>query len=213
MTSAPINAIFVGKARARWEGAEPSAIWKAAVEGTVQVTKTGLVGDEQADLSVHGGPDKALHLYPADHYPHWQEQLGENVRFQPGGFGENISPEGFVEDQVCIGDTFQLGSAKVQISQGRQPCWKLVAHTDQKRMATLVTKTLRTGWYFRVLEEGVLAAGDALTLLDRPQPNWSVKRVTGAVMGYRTPAEDYAAMAELPELFDGWREWFRQVAG
>jgi len=121
-----IDALLTGKARRFGAKGEPSAIDKRAVEGRHAVGALGIAGDEQADLSVHGGPDKAIHHYPRDHYDWWAETIGDHALLQDAGaFGENISTSGLTESAACIGDRYRLGSALVEISQGRQPCWKL----------------------------------------------------------------------------------------
>ena len=212
MRDAMIDALFTGRARARWEGRAPSAIGKDPCERPLRLTRTGFEGDEQADLRVHGGPEKAVHHYPADHYPVWARELGANARFAPGGFGENVSTCGITEDDICIGDILAIGAARVQVSQGRQPCWKLSAHTGIERMAYHVQKTARTGWYYRVLDPGVVAPGDAVRLLDRPQPHWTVLRVTRARFDRTLDADVARSLAALPELNEGWRSAFARRA-
>jgi len=148
----------------------------------VRVTRLGLDGDEQADLRVHGGADKAIHHYPADHYAWWREVLGANPFLESAGaFGENVATDGLTEADVCIGDHWRLGTALVEVSQGRQPCWKLDHRFGATVMARMV-KSRRSGWYYRVLDEGEVASGDTLTLVDRPHPDWSVARVFGLLI-------------------------------
>lgn len=206
--TAKIAGIFTGKARHRWEGKPQSAISKLRTQDRLRVGECGLEGDEQADLSVHGGPGKAIHHYPVDHYEVWADEIGGNSLFAPGGFGENISTSGMTEADVCIGDIFNLGSAVVQISQGRQPCWKLAAHTGVKRLPFLVQKTLRTGWYYRVLEAGYLVQDDRLELTARPHPEWTVEAVTRCRFDGRIETHLALALSELPALAPGWRDAF-----
>lgn len=213
----PVNAIFLGEIQERWPGKPPSAIGKMTARGPQAVTKIGLSGDVQADLEVHGGVGKAIHHYPAEHYPFWRAELSGTIdpaspRFQPGGFGENLTTMGITEDVVCIGDVFRWGTATVQISQGRQPCWKLTAHTGVSQMAYLVQKTLRTGWYYRVLTEGEAAPGDHLTLAERPHPGFTVARVTGARFSPRLIPDEAFELADLEWLDPGWKETFRNRA-
>jgi MOSC domain-containing protein YiiM len=203
--SATVTGVFVGAVRERWPGRPPSAIGKVAVAGRQMVTRTGLTGDAQADLTVHGGPGKAVHHYPGEHHAAWSAELGERAVFRPGGFGENLTSVGLTEAEVCIGDVFRFGTAVLQVSQGRQPCWKLVAHTGVEEMAYLVRKTLRTGWYYRVLTEGVAGPGDALVLTDRPHQGFTVRRVAGAVMAARVDRGEAARIAGLAALDEGWR--------
>jgi MOSC domain-containing protein YiiM len=146
-----------------------------------------------------------VHHYAADDYPVWTRDLGANIRFAPGGFGENVSTRGITEDDICIGDILAIGAARVQVSQGRQPCWKLSDHTGTPRMAYHVQRTARTGWYYRVLDPGVVAPGDAVRLLDRPQPDWSILRVSRARFDRTLDANLVRHLAALPELNEGWR--------
>lgn len=151
-----IEAICTGTARP-FNGAETSAIAKRPREGLVQFLKDGLAPDEQADRRVHGGPDMAVHLYPLDHHGFWREQIGPAALLdEPGAFGSNLAVRGITEDQVHIGDRFKVGTALLEISQPRQPCWKIEhrfsAHCDAKGMVSTIVRTGRSGWYFRVIE-------------------------------------------------------------
>jgi MOSC domain-containing protein YiiM len=186
---------------------EASAIAKTPVDGSRAVHLLGLEGDSQADLTVHGGPDKAIHHYPRDHYSWWQDRLPDRaVLASAGAFGENISTRGLTESDVCIGDRFRLGTALVEVCQGRQPCWKQAHRLGDKGVVATMVKTGRSGWYYRVLEEGAVAAGDDLLLIERPQPEWSVERVTGIVIGGRERNRPtLQALANLPVFADGWR--------
>ena len=124
----------------------------------MQVTPTGIEGDGQADLVNHGGVDKAICVYPLAHYPHWQEMIGREL--SPAAFGENFTVDGLTEADVCIGDTWRVGEdVLVQVSQPRQPCWKLARRWQRKTLALEVQESGKTGWYFRVLEEGTVQAG------------------------------------------------------
>lgn len=207
--SAKITGLYVGRIENLWPGKQPSAIAKRPVEGPLLLTRAGFKADAQADLKNHGGFEKAVHHYPAEHYPTWQAELGDIAReFGPGQFGENISTIGLTEENLFIGDVLRMGSAVVQISQGRQPCWKLNAHTCNDKMAYLVQKTVRTGWYYRVMEDGEVNLGDEISLLSRPNPDWSVKLVTGARFNGKISPELARAISEIPELYEGWRTAF-----
>lgn len=208
-----IGGLFIGKVAHRWDGFAPSAIGKKLVQGRRDIDELGFVQDAQADPVHHGGPDKAIHHYPTDHYQDWIAEGEIPPGTVPAAFGENIATTGFTEDALCIGDIFRLGTATVQISQGRQPCWKVSKHTSNPNMAYLFQKTGRTGWYYRVLDPGSAAIGDTLCLLARPQPDWSVKHVTTARLTRRLTRNDAATMANLPELAEGWRKAFAKMAG
>lgn len=208
---ATIELLCVGQVEERWPGRPPSAIAKRPTGDRVKVTASGLALDSQADLSVHGGPEKAIHHYAADHYPAWRSELARDD-LQPGGFGENISTSGLTEDILCIGDILTVGTATVQVSQGRQPCWKLNAHTNEKRMAALFQKTARTGWYYRVLEPGTVKQGDTISLVERLWPEWTVQRVTQARLTRRIGSEAAATLSRLPALSESWRTAFARIS-
>jgi MOSC domain-containing protein YiiM len=183
-----------------------SGIDKHVLHGPWVITKTGLVGDAQADLINHGGAEKALHQYPRDHYSVWQGEIDAHPLLDhAGAFGENFSTTGWTEADVCIGDTMRFGTAVLQISQGRQPCWKLNKRFGRNDMAFSVQKSGRTGWYFRVLQEGVANIGEALVLDHRPQPDWPLTRLTRLLYRNTKAMGELAKMAEIPELAEGWR--------
>ena len=203
-----IDALLTGKARRFGAKGEPSAIDKRAVEGRRVVDALGIAGDEQADLSVHGGPDKAIHHYPRDHYGWWAETIGDHALLQDAGaFGENISTSGLTESAACIGDRYRLGSALVEISQGRQPCWKLGHRFGIATLPATVVSSRRGGWYYRVIEDGAVRAGDALELMERPLPDWSVERVFHLLIGGAGKREPAAlrALAAMDLLAANWR--------
>lgn len=184
---------------------EVSAINKRPVTGAVSVTFNGLCGDQQGDLRVHGGPEKAVHLYPFEHYAHWAEQLGAHPLLQqPGAFGENLSTLGLCEDAVCVGDKIRVGTTVFEVSQGRQPCWKLSLRFGVPDFALKVQQQLKTGWYFRVLTPGYLTAGDTLELIERPLPEWSIERVMELLYRPCLDASELRDALSLP-LGDGWQ--------
>ena len=211
-----IDALLTGKARRFGAKGEASAIDKRAVEGRRAVGALGIAGDEQADLSVHGGPDKAIHHYPRDHYGWWAETIGDHALLQDAGaFGENISTSGLTESAACIGDRYRLGSALVEISQGRQPCWKLGHRFGIATLPATVVTSRRGGWYYRVIEDGAVGAGDALELIDRPLPDWSVERVFHLLIGGAGKREPAAlrALAAMDLLAANWRARAEKLLG
>lgn len=202
-----ILAVLTGKARP-FRGDEPSAIGKLPVADAVAVDAMGLAGDEQADRSVHGGIDKAIHHYPADHYDWWRGQLGAVPLLDAAGaFGENISTIGLDENSVFLGDRFRLGSALVEVTQARQPCWKLDHRFGAKGVMAGVVKSRRSGWYYRVLEPGTVRAGDDLELVDRPYPEWPLASLFGLLIGgeAKSRVADLSALRDVPVLADTWK--------
>lgn len=210
--NARIRGLFLGQVEDRWEGRAPSAIGKTAVNSSCVIDELGFSKDAQADLENHGGRDKAIHHYPADHYKTWISEGEIPKGTVPAAFGENISTFGLTEENLCIGDILKLGSATVQISQGRQPCWKVSEHTCNHKMAYLFQKTRRTGWYYRVLEQGGAGVGDTVALIERSQPDWTVARVTAGRLTRRISGSDAEFLATMPELADGWRAAFAKMA-
>ncbi len=171
------------------------------------MTPLGLIGDFQADRVHHGGHDKALHHYPAEHYVTWQAELpSRSGLFHPGGFGENLSTRGLHEDSVCLGDIFCLGTTLIQISQGRQPCSKLNLRFDSPDMLERVRANGRTGWYYRVLKPGEIGIGDALTLHKRPLPDWTLSRLWKTLFGAHKDRNDLTWLSQQPILGASWRE-------
>jgi len=210
-----IGPVMTGRA-APFRGSELSAISKHPVDGPVQVGPLGLAGDMQADLSVHGGVDKAVHHYPHDHYAFWREELDHHELLgTPGAFGENISTTGLTEQDVFIGDRFRMGTALVEVSQGRQPCWKIDHKFQRKGITASVIKSGRCGWYYRVIEPGTVQEGDKLELLERGKGNWSVSRTFRLLIGgqHRDDPAALAALADLSPLAETWRLRAAKLAG
>lgn len=179
-----------------------SSMARKPAQGRVAVGPLGLVGDQVADPSVHGGPDKAVHFYPAEHYAAWRADLGDHERLAaPGGFGENLSAMGLTEDRVRIGDRFRIGTALFEVAQGRQPCWKLDHHFARKTMAADVIRTGRGGFYFRVVEDGAVAAGDAIEQVAEGPGGWTVARVFRLLIGGgHKDTEGQSALAALTQM-------------
>lgn len=188
-------------------GGVSSAIAKRPCVGPRQIGVNGLLGDEQGDRRHHGGPEKALHHYPLDHYARWREEMNAPpaVLDAPGAFGENISTLGMTEHDVCVGDVYAFGSALLQVSQARQPCFKLNLRFGDRRMARNVQQTGRTGWYYRVLRTGVAQSGDALKLEERPHPEWTLARLLHVMFVDTLNREALAEMASLEALSRNWK--------
>lgn len=181
-----------------------SGFFKEPVSHPVVARKTGLEGDGQADLKVHGGPDKAINVYPADHFPYWKEDIG--IDFPNGAFGENFTTLGALEHEVSIGDIFTAGEVSLQITQPREPCWKLARRWKTKDLSARVERTGKTGWYFRVLLEGVLKAPLGLILESRPYPQWTISKANEIMHGRKTDWESANELSECPALSRIWKD-------
>jgi len=182
-----------------------TGFFKEPVAGSVRLGRVNLAGDGQADLQNHGGPEKAVNVYPGEHYPYWERDLGLQA-LPCGSFGENFTTEGLLEADVCIGDVFKIGDALVQLSQPRQPCWKLVRRWRVKDLALRVQQTGRTGWYFRVLREGHVQAGAKLRLIERLHPEWTVAAANDVMHQCSHDLEAARALATCPALSVRWKE-------
>ncbi|HVX35320.1 MAG TPA: MOSC domain-containing protein [Hyphomicrobium sp.] len=208
---ATINQILIGGIAPLGPQAIPSGIRKSPVNGRIFLGHEGLMGDAQGDRQHHGGPEKALHHYAFDHYAYWLGIIGERtILDQPGAFGENLSTTGLTEDEAALGDTFRIGQAVIQISQGRQPCWKLNARFDVSDMALRVQRTGFTGWYYRVIENGFIDVGDELVLVDRLSPDWTIRRMWRAFYVDTMNLDELTAMSELTHLSESWRAQARR---
>jgi MOSC domain-containing protein YiiM len=186
-----------------------SAIFKQPIAGPAQVTLLGIAGDGQADLRFHGGPDKAVLAYSADHFSVWRQEI-PHVDWSGGAFGENLTITGLTEDTVCLGDVFQIGTARLEVSQPRQPCWKLSRKWRIADLARMVTRNGRSGWYLRVLEPGEIDAGQPIELLERPHPTWTITRAQQLMYFGKENLVDAAEIAALPQLAMSWREVFEE---
>lgn len=202
-----ITTMYAGKVQPLGARQVPSGIAKAALTGPWTISATGLVGDAQGDLVNHGGPEKALHHYPQDHYAVWAAETPAlaPILDRAPAFGENISGAGMTEADIRIGDVYGVGTVRLQVSQGRQPCWKLNERFGIKDMARRVQTTGRTGWYYRVLQPGTISPGDALELIERPQPDWPLTRLIDLLYHRTLAYDELAIVAEMPELASNWR--------
>jgi MOSC domain-containing protein YiiM len=185
-----------------------TGIFKEPVTGPVWLARLNLQGDRQADLRVHGGADKAAYLYPFEHYAFWAAETGRDD-FAHGQFGENFTTTGLLEDDVHIGDILRIGAARVQVSQPRTPCFKLGVRMGDDGFPARFTAANRTGFYLRVLEEGLVAAGDTIERIERAVDSLSVRDVFRLRHGGGA-REDYARAARLPGLASSWRIAFEK---
>ncbi len=192
-----------------FRGEDHSAIAKRPVDGPVQIGWQGFVGDAVADRIHHGGLDKAIHLYPQDHYGWWRDaKPGHALLDAPGAFGENIASRGLTEEAMFLGDRYTLGTAIVEVSHGRQPCWKLDHRFGARDVMATIVRTARCGIYFRVIQEGEAQAGTRMDLIERPLPEWSIDRVFRLLIGggHKGDRAAVRALADQPLLADAWRE-------
>jgi len=209
--TAILSSIQIGapKSYGSEEAADPhdkswtTGFFKTAIAGLVFAGKTNLAGDGQADLVNHGGVDKAVLAYSADHYPIWREELGMPA-MPAGAFGENLTITGLCEKTVCIGDILRIGPVTFEVSQPRQPCWKLARRWRMHELTAFVVRNGRTGWYLRVLEEGWIEAGMAVELLERPNPAWSIARANEILHHHKTDLPLTLELADVPRLANSW---------
>jgi MOSC domain-containing protein YiiM len=174
------------------------------VAGPIRLRALNLDGDGQADLRVHGGPDQAVLCYSADHYPAWRQELSL-PELPHGGFGENFTIAGQDEATVCIGDVYQVGGSRVQVSAPRAPCYKTSWRWRLPDLEQRIETSGRHGWYLRVLQEGTAQAGQPVRLLERPYPEWSVARASAAIRFRKRDPELAAELARCAALGDRQR--------
>ena len=175
----------------------------------MRVGRLNLDGDAQSDLSVHGGADKAVYVYPCEHYAYWRKQLPD-MELPWGAFGENLTTEGLLEDQVCIGDRLRIGSAEFAVTQPRMPCFKLGIRFGRPDMVRRFLQSRRTGFYLSVVREGEIAAGNPIECSCREKDG---VRVSDIVALYGTDSENQELLrrvSELPALAESWRSYFRK---
>ena len=207
-----VVSVSVGLPReVEWRGRTVSTgIFKEPVQGRVPVRKLNLEGDGQADLTVHGGPAKAVYLYPAEHYPYWEAQLTRDLLW--GMFGENLTTDGLLEDAVNIGDHFRIGTTELVVTQPRMPCFKLGIRFERSDMVKRFLVSGRTGWYFSVVQEGDVAAGDKIERINKDERGLTVADVAGLFVG-DGGEETLQRAVNHAGLPDDWRDFFRQRIG
>jgi MOSC domain-containing protein YiiM len=186
-----------------------TSIWKSPVEGRVRVASLNLEGDRQSDLSVHGGEEKAVYVYPSEHYEYWARELpGQDL--PRGAFGENFTTEGLLEPDVRIGDRIRLGSAEFLVTQPRMPCFKLGVRFGRDDMVKRFLRSRRTGFYLAVVREGEASRGDPIEFSGRDDHGVTVADIA-ALYASDMENEDLLRRAvELPALPESWRDYFRK---
>ena len=206
-----VVSVNVGMPReVEWHGKlVATGIFKEPVAGRVAVRRLNLDGDRQADLSVHGGVEKAVYAYPSEHYRHWRKELpGKELPW--GMFGENLTVEGLFEDTIAIGDRFRIGSAMVRVTQPRVPCYKLGIKFGRDDFLKIFLKSGRTGFYFAVVEEGEVEAGDAITLVARDPHGVKVSDITRLYARDRDDLDGLRRVMEVEAVPAVWRDYFRE---
>jgi len=186
-----------------------TGIGKRPVSGSLHLKSLGFDGDGVADLKNHGGQDKAICVYSLDHYSYWEELLG--TKLNPPAFGENLSVSLLKEDDVCLGDTFQLGTAVVQISQPRQPCKTLAAVYGRNDLVKLVVNSGYTGFYLRVLKEGIVEAGTTLVLIEKEYHQISVAFANHVYHHDRKNRAGVESILAVSTLSDSWKHDLRKL--
>jgi MOSC domain-containing protein YiiM len=189
-----------------------TSIWKYPLQGRIHVSTLNLDGDEQSDLSVHGGIDKAVYLYPSEHYSYWRTQLSD-VELPWGTFGENFTSEGILEDQIKIGDRIRVGSAEFMVTQPRMPCFKLGIRFDRRDMVKRFLASKRTGLYLAVVREGEVENGDAIEFTEKQETGVTI---TDIVNLYSTDSQNQDLLrraTDLPALPQSWKDYLRKRSG
>jgi MOSC domain-containing protein YiiM len=191
-----------------WKGRTvTTGIYNEPIEGAVRLRKLNLDGDRQADLSVHGGPEKAVYAYPSEHYAYWRRELGR-PELTWGMFGENFTTDGLLEKDTNIGDTFRIGSALVMVTQPRMPCYKLGIRFGRDDILKRFLSSLKSGFYFSVLEEGEVAAGDEIKVVARDPNNITVEDITKLYSIERDNDALKRRAIEVEGLPSSWRNFF-----
>lgn len=186
-----------------------TSIWKYPVQGRIRISTLNLDGDQQSDLSVHGGVDKAVYLYPSEHYSYWRAQLAD-LDLPWGAFGENFTSEGIVEDQVTIGARLRVGSAEFMVTQPRMPCFKLGIRFNRRDIVKRFLESKRSGFYLSVIREGEVEKGNAIEFAERQETGVTI---TDIVNLYTIDSENQELLrraTELPALPQSWKDYFRK---
>lgn len=206
-----IVAVSVGGPREiAWEDRiVETSIFKAPINGRLRVRWLNIEGDQQSDLTVHGGFDKAVYCYPAEHYAYWRDQL-PGVELPWGSFGENLTTEGLLEEEVFIGDEYRIGTAEFSVTQPRMPCYKLGIRFGRADMVKLFHQSGRNGFYLRVTKEGEIGGGDAIELTSQDERGLTVANVVRLYTDREADGDLLKLASEHSALSVGWRDHFRK---
>lgn len=214
MKIATLHSVQIGRVAPLGPDRVPSGFVKARLDGAVRLLELGIIGDEQADLSVHGGPDKAVYAYALSNYDLWRADFPEHAAtFAPGSVGENLAIDGVAEADLCVGDVHAIGGALLQACQPRQPCFKFALRFGDPRLPAAMTINGRSGWYYRVLREGVIKAGADIILHERPNPDFPFARLVQIISRKKASPEEILRLARMDGLAAQWRDYFSERAG
>lgn len=210
--------LFIGGIRPLPESGRPTGMYKQPAGGPLELGPEGFIGDEQADRRVHGGPEKAVHLYPARHYAKLAERFPEAApQLVIGSLGENISTAELDENDVRIGDIWRLGSAELQVCQPRNPCWKIDERFASDGMAAFIAEHRLTGWYWRVVTPGRVTPGNTLELLQAAEGSFTLADAMLCWQAHRPTLADLEKLAASPGIAKNWQqkivsrvEWLRK---
>jgi MOSC domain-containing protein YiiM len=210
MNTPRIRSIHAGKVVPLGPEGVPSAFVKHSLHQPAHVTSLGIRGDEQADLSVHGGPEKAVYGYSLENYRAWRIEYPQHAdALVPGGFGENLCIEQMRESDLYVGDVHRIGSALLQVCQPRQPCFKLALHFQDKMMPKAMVRSGRAGWYYRVLQPGEIAPDDTVHLNARPNPDFPFTRLVELISQGNATQPELERMQRMDGLAADWKMWAR----
>lgn len=203
-----IASIHAGKVAPLGPDGVPSGFVKHSIDQPVQITPLGIRGDEQADLSVHGGLEKAVYGYSLENYSAWRIEYPQHAAvLVPGGFGENLCIEGMREADLCVGDIHRVGSARLQICQPRQPCFKLALRFEDKMMPKAMVRSGRAGWYYRVIEPGEISPGAPVYLDERSNSDFSFGRLLEIISRGNATRSELERMQNMQGLATYWKVW------
>ena len=203
-----IASLHAGKVAPLGPNHVASGFLKHSLDQPAQVTLLGIAGDEQADLSVHGGVEKAVYGYSSDNYSAWRiEHPRHAAALIPGGFGENLCIEGMREADLCVGDIHRIGSSRLQVCQPREPCFKLALRFEDKMMPKAMVRSGRSGWYYRVLEPGEIAPGATVHLEERPNLDFSFARLVALISHGNATRLELERMQSMEGLAADWKTW------
>jgi MOSC domain-containing protein YiiM len=186
-----------------------TSIWKNPVQARIHVSTLNLDGDQQSDLSVHGGVDKAVYLYPSEHYSYWRTQLPD-VELSWGAFGENFTSEGILEDQIKVGDRIRVGSAEFMVTQPRMPCFKLGIRFNRREMVKHFLASKRCGFYLAVIREGEVENGDAIEFTEKHETGLTITDIVNLYTVDSRNQELLRRATELSALPQSWKDYFRK---